>query len=222
MKVLETIHNEIMPLRASDSVKDAREAMHSYGVTSLPVVDHTTRKMIGAITTEDIEQGHPEDTSVYSIRRLQPITVHSDSHVFEAARIMIEHQLHLLPVVDRHSTYIGILTRKDLFEDLVPMLNVTEYGAVICVEMEQQDFTLSDMVRLIESEDAKILSMTVEMPDEERPLFRVSMKLNVRDLSRIRSSLRRYEIQVTHESIDDSVDQDYENRADEFIRYLNV
>ena len=90
------------------------------------------------------------------------------------------------------------------------------------MEMEQADFTLADLVRIIEMEGAKILGVAVQQPRAENPSYRVSFKLNLEDSSAISSSLRRFGYTIISEANSEALDNNLSDRADELIRYLDI
>lgn len=102
------------------------------------------------------------------------------------------------------------------------MLNITNAGSVITVEMGKQDFTLSELVHLIEVEGAKILGLTVEQPDNDESIVEVSLKLSHKDTSAVISSLQRHGYTTSTENRHDLMQVDLTSRADELIRYLDV
>jgi ACT domain-containing protein len=102
------------------------------------------------------------------------------------------------------------------------MLNLSEYGSIITIELGERDFMLSEIVNLIESEGGKILGLTVETPERADDTIRVSVKLSVKEINRIVATLRRYDYLVSTETRDETVDVDMRSRASELMHYLDI
>jgi hypothetical protein len=128
----------------------------------------------------------------------------------------------ILAVTDEMETYQGIIEKKSVLEALSAMLNIGSAGSVITVVMEKPDFTLSKLVHIIETENAKILGLTVEQTEKEDSLLQVSIKLNLEDTSAITSSLKRYGFVVASVAKQDLLQVDMTSRANELIRYLDL
>jgi acetoin utilization protein AcuB len=115
--------------------------MRLNGIRRLPVVDSAGR-LVGIVTLGDIREGRPkrrptEDIPLTSdmwerhllvasreVREFMspsPITVEPDTPVKEAARLMLEHKIGGLPVVDE-GRVVGIITESDVFRLLVGQL----------------------------------------------------------------------------------------------------
>ncbi|MEX0684842.1 MAG: CBS domain-containing protein [Balneolales bacterium] len=222
MLVLEIINTDILPLRVADSAQAALDAMKEYKVDELPIVDHTTRKLIGMVSADSLIGNENGKVSLFAVRRRQPLRITPDQHVFDVAKLMISEKLKLIPVVDEKDNFLGVILKKELLAALSGMLNVSEPGSVITIEQGRQDFTLSEVVRIIESENAKILSIAVQSPGQNSEYFRLSIKVNLTDLSRVKAALNRYDFVIIQESGIDPDPEEYEDRADEFIRFLDL
>ncbi|MEX1136110.1 MAG: CBS domain-containing protein [Balneolales bacterium] len=223
MLVLEIINIDILPLRVADSAQTALSSMKEYKVDELPIVDHTTRKLIGMVSKESLMDNESGKVSLFAVRRRKPITTSPDEHVFDVAKTMMLNNLKLIPVVDEKENFLGVVLRSELYKALSEMLNVSEHGSVITIEQQEHDFSLSEVVRIIESENAKILGIAVQPPNKISDHFRLSIKLNLTDLSRVKAALSRYNFIIIQDSGNTQTDSgEYEDRADEFIRFLDL
>ncbi len=222
MLVREVISSYIKPLRAIDTSREALSAMIESGQVVLPVVDQTTNRFIGMVSRESVEKHHATVDSVLTIREQNSIVTDPDQNVFDTVRLMDKHNLTLLPVLDNGRNYLGVVERIRLNDRVIQLMNFTEYGSLVTVHFEERDFTLSKLVRIIESEGGLILGMSVESPRDESPVYAVSIKLNVPDPGRIVTALKRHEFIVDTHSTDNEEDRRFEQRADELMHYLNI
>jgi acetoin utilization protein AcuB len=222
MRISELINSRIIPLRTTDTVASSMQAMVEHKVNNLPLIDFTTKKLIGEALMQDLEMVKRKSTSVMMHRSELVTKVSSDQHIFEAARILSRYNRQVVSVLDQNGNYLGIVSRRDVLEALSSMLNLAEIGSVITIELGEQDFVLGDIVRIIELEGAKILGLTVQHPDDENDRYRISIKLNLDDLTKVNAALRRYGFIITLETKTENQDVEFLDRADEFIRFLNI
>jgi len=217
------IEHDAPILKASDTARHARDMLHEMEVSVLPVIEPRTRKLVGLVHKKTFETLNIDNTKKLCELDLQePLKVFAGQHLFEAVRLMLQHEICLIPVVDNEMTYLGLLRKQKVLEVLSHMLNLAEYGSVITIEIAERDYTLSELVQLIEVEKAKILGITVEAPSDENDTFSVSVKLNVEDISRVTSALRRYGYVISSETMDQTYNVDFEERADELLNYLDM
>lgn len=222
MRIAELINDKLIPLRTMDTVTSSMQSMLDHKVNNLPLIDFTTKKLIGEVLMQDLELVRRKDTSVMMHRSELVAKVSADQHIFEAARILSKYNRQVVSVLDQEGNYLGIVSRRDVLEALSGMLNLAERGSVITIELDEKDFVLSDIVRIIELESAKILGLTVEHPDEGNDRYRISIKLNLDDLTKVNAALRRYGYIITLETKSETSDVEFLDRADEFIRFLNI
>lgn len=222
MLAKELLNISFTPLEPSSTVSSALAKMDAWQSSNIPVVESSTKKNVGHLKFEDLVDIADEKTPVSELKMRNPIHVFENQHIFEVARLMLQHEVRLISVVDTSETYMGIIEKRSVLEGLSEMLNIAEQGSVITVEMAKSDFTLAELVHLVEVEGAKILGLTVESPADEASMIHISLKLNHEDTSAVTSSLRRHGYTTTTENKQDLIQVDLTSRADELMRYLDV
>lgn len=117
----------------TDSLGTALCLMYRHNVGRLPVVDEA-EKLCGMITYGDIRRlkilrslrpntgalgDIPQPACVHDVMTSRPIAVTPETNLYDAGKLMVEHNISALPVVDRAGTVVGIVTERDLFDSLV-------------------------------------------------------------------------------------------------------
>jgi hypothetical protein len=98
---------------------------------------------------------------------------------------------------------------------------VMEQGGIIELEINKNDYSLTQIASIVEGNDSKILSCYVSsLPDTTKIL--VTLKLNRDDLSRVLQTFYRYNYEVKASYHQAGYEDDLKHRFDEFIKYLNV
>lgn len=121
-----------------DNMYEVALKMKELNVGAIPIVDQ--EKIVGMITDRDIvvrgvAEKHPGSTKVENIMSNNLVTVSPDSTSKEAAKLMAEHQIRRLPVVEGDKL-IGIVSLGDfaireLTDDQakVALTEISEHGA---------------------------------------------------------------------------------------------
>ncbi|MEM6325789.1 MAG: CBS domain-containing protein [Bacteroidota bacterium] len=208
-----------LALSVDDSVADALDRFADEALATLPVVDDSGALV--AVVSETALLDHPDARAHLSTLGLYgaPLSVTPDTHVFDAAQLLREHGLAAVPVAMEDGTYVGLVTRRDVFAQLAHMLATEETGAIIVAEVGRHDVSLAQMAHLVEGSGVRILSISTE-DDAATGHVRITLKLNVADTSRVRHLLAHHGIKVV--AVFDEAESDLEARAAEFIRYLEV
>lgn len=216
------IYRDFEPLIPDDNVSSALAKMNAWQISSVPVIEPSTKKVIGHVQFETLADITDVNTKLADVEWRQAFYTFQSQHVFEVARQMLQHEVRIIAVTDEMETYQGIIDKKSVLEAITDMLNIASSGSVITVTMEKPDFTLSKLVHIIETENAKILGLTVEQTDDEDSQLQVSLKLNLENTSAINSSLKRHGFVVTSVTKQDLLHVDMTSRANELIRYLDL
>ncbi|MDJ0699355.1 MAG: CBS domain-containing protein [Woeseiaceae bacterium] len=108
-----------------DLLSEARELFEAHGIHHLPVVDVET--LVGILSTSDFLKLFLLDRSSPSLRRAEvrhvmhrnPVVIHVDATLREAAEKLAVGEFHALPVIDDDARLVGIVTTSDLLEYLL-------------------------------------------------------------------------------------------------------
>jgi CBS domain-containing protein len=107
-------------VQGSTPVAEVARLMKNEDVGSVPIVEGD--RLIGTITDRDItvrvvaDAKDPQSTTVEQIASKDLVTIDSDQPLEEAARLMAQHQLRRLPVVEEDGRLVGILAQADIAE----------------------------------------------------------------------------------------------------------
>lgn len=220
MLVSDLITDEIPPLKHTDTVELALDWMEQFKVSHLAVVKN--RELIGLVSEHDLmDYNHPEETlEELKIPMLKPI-IHNYQHTYDLLKLMMSFNLTLVPVLDDKEQYKGCITLKGLLHNISQMASVQNPGGVIVLEINQADYSLTQIANIVEGNDAKILSVHVSSIPESTKM-EVTLKVNKEDLSRILQTFYRYNYIVKASFQNSDIENSLKNRLDEFLHFLNI
>jgi len=125
VRVRELMSTNVHTLPPEMSIRDAAQLMRRYGHEGFPVVNG--EQLVGLLTRTDVDRAiHHRlgDAPVRSILHSRPAFVHPDAPVDQVRRIMIEHGLGQVPVV-QDGRFVGIVTRTDIIKLWSPSSRVS-------------------------------------------------------------------------------------------------
>jgi acetoin utilization protein AcuB len=96
-------------------------------------------------------------------------------------------------------------------------------GSILVLTMEERDYSLSQISRYVEENNAKILSAHVVTDEHDPYRIRLTLRLNTSNLARITATLERFGYLVSAQfSGTAEVGEDEQERFDALLRYLSV
>ncbi|MDB4878014.1 MAG: dehydrogenase [Gemmatimonadetes bacterium] len=101
-------------LRPADTVREATALMHRFRISGVPIVDEDER-LVGIITNRDLQfERNLERRLSDAMTKDGLITAREGTTLDEAERILAEHRIEKLPVVDEGGVLKGLITIKDI------------------------------------------------------------------------------------------------------------
>jgi len=194
--------------------------MAEFKVSHLPVVNNNA--YLALVTEDDLMLDVDLETPIGNIRlSLSRLMISSNQHVYDVIRMMSENRLSLLPVVDSEENYIGVISLESLAVNMNKMAAVSQPGSVIVLEMSQNDYSMSEIAQIIESNDARILSMYITSKIDSTNM-EVILKVNKQDLNSIIQTFNRYNYSIKASYGQEEDPEDLRDRFDSLMNYLNV
>ena len=118
--VKDAMTSEVKTATPSQSLTDAAKLMKQEDVGSVSVVDGD--RLVGVLTDRDIvvrgiaDGSDPNAVQVGAIASRDVVTVRSDDDLDEALRLMAQHQVRRLPVVD-DGQLVGVVATADVAQE---------------------------------------------------------------------------------------------------------
>ena len=117
MKVGGCMTWDVLIANPEQSIGDAARATREVDIGVLPVGEND--RLVGLVTDRDIAvravaEGKPASAKVRDVMSEKVFYCFDDNDVAEAARLMSEHQVRRLPVLNRDKRMVGIIALADL------------------------------------------------------------------------------------------------------------
>ncbi len=217
----ELINHMIPPLKVTDDAHKAIVWMEEFRCSFLPVVDEGL--LLGFISEEIIMESNDIEKTVGSFVLVgKDCTASLDSHFFDILRVAGEHKLNMVAVLNEHGKYAGIITIQDVMASFAQSASVQMPGGILVLSMDLIDYSLAEISRYVEENNAKIISSTMVEDVLDKGKIKLTLKINQLDLSRIVATLERFGYRVIGRYQEDARDDDSKERLDMLMKYLNM
>lgn len=220
MLAKDLITEDVPPLKSTDTIDKASAWMDDFKVLHLPVLNG--RELVGIVEEQDLlDKPDPDLMLDEANMNYIVVFVRENQHVFEVIKTLSDNNLTLIPVLDAEDKYIGNITQSFLMKVIAEMSVVSDQGGTIELEMNANDYSLFEIARIVEMNDAKILgSFITSSPDSTK--IQVTFKVNRSDLRSIIQTFNRYNYTITASFDSSGSEDDLRDRFDSFMNYLNT
>jgi acetoin utilization protein AcuB len=177
--VCERMSPNPVTITADTPITDALRVMRQNQVRRLPVLDREGA-MVGIVSEKDLLYASPSPATSLSIYEMHymlsrllvselmttdVITVTPDTPVEEAARIMADHKIGGLPVI-QEGELVGIITETDVFTVLLEMLGAREKGLRLTLEIPERKGEMARITTAIARLGGNILALGTFLGDD--------------------------------------------------------
>ena len=214
------ISGNVLPLKTSDSGLIAMHWFDEFKVSHLPIVNDS--QLLGLISEDDVFAAGSFEEPIWNFHlTLQNVSIFQSKHIYEAMKLFADHKLTTLPVVDENGTYLGVITLADMVEKMAQTAAVSNPGGILVLELNANDFSMVEISKIVEDNDAKILSFYVSSPPDSTKL-ELTMKLNRIDIQPIVQTFLRYDYTIKASFFENDYFDNLRERYDLLMTYLNV
>lgn len=220
MLVKDFITKEIPVVKDYDTVGYALRLMDELKLKQLPLV--TGEGLYRGLVEEKGLLEEPLSTMpLADVSRLE-VSMQGDGSLHEALALMTRYGLSLLPVRSSGGRYVGAITQERLLEGLAEWCGADREGSVIVLELEARDYSLTELSRLVESNNAHVLSLLTHL-DEQSGRWLVVLKIDLVDASPVLRSFERFNYVVRYHFMEQGVvDERLQRRMRELLYYINM
>lgn len=218
MFALKFISQEVFPLKKSDSAESALIFMEDWQLNELPVVE--AGKLLGFVNRTQLEAA-PVERVEDIMQPAEKFTVSQYTHIFEIWKTMVLHGFSALAVHNQENGFLGVIKAAELGLHAAEESSIMQDGAVLVIEVEAIHYSLAEISRICEANDAKIIHLTIHPLRNEQNVLQVSLKLNTTYPVHVISSLERFGYKIVFSNGMEDPNHSLEDRYRWLVKYLN-
>lgn len=139
MKVEEIMSEDLIVGYVPGTVKDALKILAKHNVSGMPILKKDSKVVVGVLTRSDIFR-NPEEDQIALIMSDNFHYVEKDQDVKEAAKLLYNHRIHGLPVINNRKHLIGIISPTNLLKNINKGIseNISQYFTNLVVPIYQE------------------------------------------------------------------------------------
>lgn len=218
MTAKDLINYMIPPLKPEDLLEKAQQWMDELKTTELPV---TKEGRFLGLVDEDMTYDFLDAKIVGDLPlKGEACSVNQGQHYYDVLSTSYNQGFRLVAVLDADDKYIGIVSIQDVVEAFAQTSSVNSPGAIMVLSMEEIDYSLSNIARMIEMNDVKILSSHVAPLIEQSSRIRLTIKLDIEDVAQIQTVLENNGVLIEDTFNTTALSYDEKERLDLLMKFI--
>ncbi len=177
-------------------------------------------RFIGVLSVRDLE-GFDSHKKIGSFHyQLETFFVREDAIWLDVLEAFARNESNILPVLDKNESVTGYYDLSEIIIDFIDTPFFTEPGSLLVVEKGIKDYSFSEVVQIVESNNVKLLGVFIT--DIRSNSVQITLKVSATNFNELLQSFRRYNYDIISGNNDDQFMEDLKQRSDYLDKYLNV
>jgi predicted transcriptional regulator len=207
-------------IQLTESVATAIAMMEDEQLTHLPVVEENIYQ--GLVSREALYEVHDDSIALQQLGWPLPRpSVKPTDHFLAALQIMVEQGLSLVPVITDQQELLATISAQELTTTVGKFLGLQERGALLVLEKEAQQYTASEVAKLVESNDAQLLQLNSTV-NTQTGIIQLTIRLNKYEVSDVIATFQRYDYTVRFFVGEEQYANELRSNYDHLIHYLKI
>ena len=217
----ELINHMIPPLKLTDNAAYAIAWLEEFRTKELPVVDNGA--FIGLINDDEILDSNDGAKLIGDFELgCADCFVNESQYFYDILKIAVDNTVELVGVVDDNKEFVGVITIQDTITAFAQTTPIQAQGSVLVLSMSSNDYSLSELSRLVEENNARILSSSIRQDPTDNSKIKVTLKINLEDISSIVATLERFEYKIISRFQETEVTESDRDKIDELLKFLDI
>ncbi|MBD0778226.1 CBS domain-containing protein [Maribacter sp. ANRC-HE7] len=178
------------------------------------------KKFLGVFNENDLEH-FDVDKKIEDFKyNLESFFVREETSWFDVLETFARNEATLVPVISEGNDVLGYYDITDIVSVFIDMPFFTEPGGILVVAKEQRDYSFSEIVQIVESNNSKFIGGFISQIRDG--VVQITIKISGTSMNEVLHTFRRYNYTILFGNVEDQFIDDLKQRSDYLDKYLNV
>lgn len=217
-EITDYINNDIKAIAIDESIETVQDFFAELSFSHFPVLEDGT--YLGSIALDDVET-FDTDKNVSDYRyTLEGFYARTNMIWLDVLEVFARNHTSVVPVLDDNNKYIGYYEITDIVKFFHETPFLKEMGGIIIVEKNINDYSMSQIAQIVESNNGKLLGLFISNVENDN--VQVTVKITLGAMNEIIQTFRRYNYEIISEHQEDNYLNSLKERSDYLDKYLNI
>ncbi len=211
------ITNDFKPFGSDRSLHDFKVLAHDFKLSHVPVVEKDYFK--GVLNEECFEECENK-TLRELLSHLEKFSLTPSQTIFQAVNMFRLYGTNFIAIVSEDEKYLGYITVEDVLAEWSKSPYISEPGALLIVETNLKDYSMSEVSKIVESNNARIYGMNIHRFMEDR--IQVLLKISAANVDSVIETFERFNYTLIFKSSSTEKDNFLQDRYNQFMNFLDI
>ena len=217
-ELFDYITNDFKPINSTEPIASVHDFLIDVSFSHFPVIDNGI--FIGNIATEDVETFDSHKRIIDYKYALEGFFARKDMIWLDVLEVFAKNQTNIVPVLDQNNSYLGYYELETSFKFFNETPFFKEQGGIIVVKKNVLDYSIGQIVQIVENNNGKILGLFISEMNTEN--VEITIKIAIGAMNDIIQTFRRYNYEIISEHHEDNYLNSLKERSDYLDKYLSI
>ena len=213
------IINDVKPLLVTDKISDLQLLFNQLTYSHIPI-QNEDGIYLGCVSENDAYCFESDKVLKECSYATEGFFVRPQATWLNVLEVFAQNNTNIMPVLGDQNEYLGYYE----LTDIISLFNETPFfaepGGILIVEKGLQDFSMSEIAQIVETNNGKMLGAFVSKIEND--LAQITLKIGNASLNDVIQSFRRYSYNIISEIEDDVYLEILKDRSDYLNKYLSI
>lgn len=217
-EITDYINNDFKAIDSQETIESVQDFFAEANFSHFPVIEESI--YIGSIASDDVETFDLDKKVTHYRYTLEGFYARTNMIWLDVLEVFARNHTNVIPVLDDSNKYIGYYEISDIIKFFNETPFLKEQGGIIIVEKPANDYSMGQIVQIVESNNGKLLGTFISNTTVDT--IQVTIKIALGGMNEIIQTFRRYGYEIISEHQEDNYLNNLRERSDYLDKYLNI
>lgn len=217
-EITDYITNDYKALDSQETIADVQDFFMDVPFSHFSVLNEGV--YIGSIAADDIDT-FDSDKKISDYKyALEGFFARNNMIWLDVLEVFAKNHTNVVPVLNEENAYLGYYELEDIVKFFHETPFLREQGGIIVIKKSMQDYSMSQISQIVESNNGKLLGLFVSEADAEN--VQITIKIALGAMNDIIQTFRRYNYEIVSEHHEDNYLNNLKERSEYLDKYLSM
>lgn len=217
-EITDYITNDYKALDSQETIADVQDFFMDVPFSHFSVLNEGI--YIGSIAADDIDTFDSDKKVADYKYALEGFFARNNMIWLDVLEVFAKNHTNVVPVLNEENAYLGYYELEDIVKFFHETPFLREQGGIIVIKKSMQDYSMSQIAQIVESNNGKLLGLFVSEADVEN--VQITIKIALGAMNDIIQTFRRYNYEIVSEHHEDNYLNNLKERSEYLDKYLSM